>query len=180
MKSRVIENPLIGDRVTFLETSEESNGKHTLLLVELAPLGGNDIHYHRTYSETFEVLEGELGVQIGKENKILKKGEKYKVDEFVLHRFFNPSATTPMKFQCTLLPGHEGFEKTVRVGYGLCRDGFTTKKGIPKNFYHLSLLTEWSDSNFAGFLKYIKPLTAWGARKAAKKKLDLELLERYS
>lgn len=179
MKERIIENPLIGDRVTFIETARESNGKHTRLMVELSPKGGNDLHYHRTYSETFEVLEGELGVQIGKENKILRKGEMYKVDEYVLHRFFNPSATDPVKFNCTLMPGHEGFENTIRVGYGLCRDGKTNKQGIPKNFYHLSLLTEWSDSNFAGFLKFIKPFTAWGARKAVKKKLDLELLGKY-
>ena len=36
-RERVIENPVIGDRVTFLKTAEETDGEYMLAKVELAP-----------------------------------------------------------------------------------------------------------------------------------------------
>jgi hypothetical protein len=37
---RVIENPVVGDRVTFLQTTEETGGAYVLMRSELAPRGG--------------------------------------------------------------------------------------------------------------------------------------------
>jgi hypothetical protein len=71
---RTIENPLIKDKATFLETTADTNGASTLIQVELAPSGGNGLHYHKTFDETFTVLEGSLGVQIGKKISYLSKG----------------------------------------------------------------------------------------------------------
>ena len=63
---RRIYNPVQKDYVTFIKTSAETNGEFTLVEVELAPQGGVGIHYHKTYSERFDCLEGELKVQAGK------------------------------------------------------------------------------------------------------------------
>ena len=73
---RVIENPLIGDRVTFLKTTEETNGEYLLAKVELAPHGGNAMHYHLTFTEAFEVLEGRLNVDLDGRHLVLGPGEK--------------------------------------------------------------------------------------------------------
>ncbi len=59
---RTIVNPIIKDTVTFLKTPEETNGQMTEAEITLMPGGGNPLHYHKTYSETFSALEGELGV----------------------------------------------------------------------------------------------------------------------
>jgi mannose-6-phosphate isomerase-like protein (cupin superfamily) len=64
------------DYATFLETSEETGGERTLIEIELAPGGGNTPHYHKTYDEHFEVLEGALEVQLGKASRILRPGAK--------------------------------------------------------------------------------------------------------
>jgi quercetin dioxygenase-like cupin family protein len=72
---RTITNPLIGDTVTFLETSEETNGAYTLVEVTLAAGGGNGLHYHLDFDEEFEVIEGVLGVQCEKEILHLKHGQ---------------------------------------------------------------------------------------------------------
>jgi len=73
---RTIVNPIIKDTVTFLQTDEESGGKVTETDITLMPKGGNPLHYHKTYSETFTAIEGELGVKLGgKETKILKPGK---------------------------------------------------------------------------------------------------------
>lgn len=69
-----IVNPVIGEEITFLTTSKQSNGVKTLLEVTIGPKGGNPLHYHKRFSETFIVLDGELSVQVGEEK--MKVGEK--------------------------------------------------------------------------------------------------------
>ncbi|NJN42524.1 MAG: hypothetical protein HC811_10170 [Flammeovirgaceae bacterium] len=64
-----IVNPVIGEEVTFLATSKQSNGVVTLLEVTIGPKGGNPLHYHKRFSETFSVLEGELSIQVGKRKR---------------------------------------------------------------------------------------------------------------
>ena len=56
---RRIHNQVQKDTVTFLKTSADTNGEYTLVEVELADGGGVGLHYHKTYSEKFECLEGE-------------------------------------------------------------------------------------------------------------------------
>lgn len=177
--ARTIENPLIKDRVTFVETAAETNGKFTLVEVELAPDGGNDLHYHKTYDETFTVLEGVLGVQLGRQTMHLAKGESFTVPKGELHRFFNPSSTDAVFFSVLLQPGSPGFETTLQVAYGLARDGRTTRKGIPKSLYHMALIIQWSDTNLPGFFSRIEPAMRWLARRAAKKGIDKALIREY-
>jgi mannose-6-phosphate isomerase-like protein (cupin superfamily) len=60
--SRRYYHPLPKDYATFLKTSEETGGEYTLIEVEVAPEGGTELHYHKTYDEHFEVVEGTLEV----------------------------------------------------------------------------------------------------------------------
>ena len=69
-------HPIQKDYATFLETSEETGGERTLIEVEVAPGGGNAPHYHKTYDEHFEVVEGALEVLVGKEARTLRPGQK--------------------------------------------------------------------------------------------------------
>ena len=63
---RRIYNPLQKDTVTFLKTAADTNGEYTLVEVELADGGGVGLHYHKTYAEAFECIEGEVQVRLGK------------------------------------------------------------------------------------------------------------------
>jgi quercetin dioxygenase-like cupin family protein len=103
MEELKIYNPIQKDYVTFLEMSHETQEKHTLLEVDLAPSGGVGLHYHKHYSETFEVIEGLLGVQIGKEIKYLKVGDTATALAGVRHRFFNDTKAR-CKFRCVVKP----------------------------------------------------------------------------
>ena len=69
-------HPIQKDYATFLKTSEETDGEYTLIEVEVAPGGGNDPHYHKTYNEHFEVLEGTLEVLVGEETLTLGPGQR--------------------------------------------------------------------------------------------------------
>ncbi len=176
---RTIINPLIKDKATFLETSAETNGRRTLIQVELAPAGGNDLHYHKTFDETFTVIKGTLGIQTGKEIHYLLPGESITANAGQLHRFFNPSKEEAIVFNVSLNPGSVGFENTLQVVYGLASDGLTTSKCVPKNPYHLGLITLWSDTNMPGWMSKLEPVLRWFARQAIREGIDRELLARY-
>ena len=129
---RRIYNPVQKDYVTFLKTSAETNGAYTLADVELSPKGGVGVHYHKTYSEKFDCLEGELKVQAGKTIHILAPGQTVTAHPLVNHRFFN-SSDKVCKFRVELRPASPGFEKSLQIGYGLARDGETNSKGFPND-----------------------------------------------
>lgn len=171
-------HPVQKDYTTFLETSEETGGDHTLLEIELAPGGGNTPHYHRTYDEHFEVVEGTLEVLVGKETRVLRPGQKAVAPRNTLHKFRNPGEERA-RFLVELRPGSAGFEKAIKAGYGLARDGRVRADGTPKNLYHLAVLLEWSEIRLPGVFTIAEPLLRFLAKRARRKGIDRELEARY-
>jgi len=176
--AREIYNPVQRDRVTFLKTADETGGELTLLEMEVAPGGGNSLHIHTTYSERFAVIEGELGVQIGKQQHVLRPGETGIVPAGAVHRWYNPS-TRPARIYVELRPGHAGFEQTLRIGYGLATDGHTNAAGIPKNLLHLAVLVQMSDIKLVGPIGVLTPLFGLLARIARRRGVEADLQARY-
>lgn len=176
---RTIVNPVIKDIVTFLQTAEESGGKITEAVITLMPGGGNPLHYHKTYSETFAPMEGDLGLKLGKKaTKILKAGETYTVEPMSRHSFFNPT-DKEIKFNIKLRPGHTGFENSLRILYGLAGDGLTNNKSIPKRLKHAAIIVCMSDMNVPGFLTLIYPLLKRMANKAKADGEEQKLIDKY-
>ncbi len=172
-------HPVQKDYTTFLETSEETGGDHTLLEIELAPGGGNTPHYHKTYDEHFEVVEGTLEVLVGKETRVLRPGQKAVAPRNTLHKFRNPGEERA-RFLVELRPGSAGFEKAIKAGYGLARDGRVRADGTPKNLYHLAVLLEWSEIRLPGIFTIAEPLLRFLAKRARRKGVDKELEAKYS
>jgi quercetin dioxygenase-like cupin family protein len=112
MRKRVFTNPVIGDKVTLIKTSEETNGEYTLFEIEVIPGGGNSLHIHESFSEKFEVLDGELTLRQGKGHHVLKKGESAIVPQKAPHCFANKSDKT-VKFNVEFRPAQPGFEKGI-------------------------------------------------------------------
>jgi quercetin dioxygenase-like cupin family protein len=175
---RVFENPLIKDKVTFLQTSTETSGAYTLVEVELAAGGGNGLHAHTSFNEEFIPLEGILGIEVGKKKWQLKPGESAAAQPGDWHRFYNPG-NAPIRFQVKLTPGSEGFEKGLKIAYGLADDGETNNKGIPKRLEHIALLTTMTDTLIPGIFSVIQPLLRWKAKKAIEKGIDQQLINKY-
>jgi quercetin dioxygenase-like cupin family protein len=171
-------HPLQKDYATFLKTSEETGGEYTLIEVQVAPGGGNAPHYHKTYGERFEVLEGALEVLVGEETLTLRPGRAAVAKKNTLHRFRNPT-DEPTTFLVELRPGHGGFEKALKVSYGLAADGRTLTDGTPKNPYHLGVLLEWSEMRLPGIFTLAEPFFRLLARRARRKGIDKELEARY-
>ncbi len=171
-------NPIQKDAVTFLQTAEETNGEYSLLEMEVAPGGGNILHYHKTFAEHFTVVTGEFGVQVGKDVRVLKPGESAVAPAGSLHRWYN-TTQQPAIVRVELRPASPGFERALQIAYGLARDGLSNKQGLPKSISHMALLVELSDTNVPGLFSAIAPLLRVLARRARRKGVERELVERY-
>ena len=175
---RKIYNPIQKDTVTFLKTSADTNGEFTLVEVELANGGGVGLHYHKTYSESFTCLDGEVLVQLGKTIHTLQMGQSATAEPNVHHLFRNRSGKA-CKFLVELRPASRGFEQSLQIGYGLANDGLTKSNGFPKDKLALAWLFEISESNLPGWMSIFEFILRIQAKKAKKKGIDKLLIEKY-
>jgi len=175
---RKIYNPIQKDSVVFLKTSDETEGACTLVEVELADGGGVGLHYHKTYSEKFDCLEGDVEIGLGKQVLKLNAGQSATAEPNVNHFFRNRSGAA-CKFRVELRPASRGFEQSLQIGYGLAGDGLCDKKGFPKDRLALAWLFDISESNLPGWMSIFEFILRKQAKKARKKGIDKELVEKY-
>jgi quercetin dioxygenase-like cupin family protein len=150
--SRVLENPVLKDRITFLQTATETNGEYVRFRVELAPGGSVLRHYHTTFTEHFEVTDGELYVELDGKPLVLTAGQTALIPLRAVHRFFNPSAQ-PVAFIAEVRPARR-FEKNLRISYGLARDGKANAAGIARNPLVLAVVFQYAET-------YLPGIPAW-------------------
>jgi quercetin dioxygenase-like cupin family protein len=175
---RKIYNPIQKDQVVFLKTHADTNGECTLVEVELADGGGVGLHYHKTYAEKFDCLEGEVQVQLGKSLHRLKPGESATAGPNVNHFFRNRSGKS-CKFLVELRPASRGFEQSLQIGYGLANDGLCRSNGFPKDKLALAWLFDISESNLPGWMSVFEFILRKQAKKAKAKGIDTSLTDRY-
>ena len=178
MERRVFINPGVKDKITFLKCAEETNGEYTLAAIEVESGGGNRLHYHKTFSEKFIGIEGNLNLQVGRQNLLLKPGETYIIPPGVNHRFYNESDQT-VKFSVELRPGHTGMENFIKLLCGLATDGLSNKRGEPKKLSHFAVALAQGDTNAPRIYTILSPIITWIAKRAKKNGLEKELLEKY-
>ncbi|MBL7745055.1 MAG: cupin domain-containing protein [Chitinophagaceae bacterium] len=175
---RKIYNPIQKDTVTFLKTAADTNGEYTLVEVELADGGGVGLHYHKTYSEKFDCLQGEVQVQLGKVMHTLQPGQSAMAEANINHLFRNRSGK-PCTFRVELRPASRGFEQSLQIGYGLASDGLCKPNGFPKDKLALAWLFEISESNLPGWMSLFEFILRRQAKKARAKGTDRKLLKKY-
>lgn len=175
---RTIYNPIQKDTVTFLKTHADTNGECTLVEVVLADGGGVGLHYHKTYSESFECVDGAVQVRLGKDLHILKPGQSATAAPGVHHLFQNRSGA-PCTFRVELRPASRGFEQSLQIGYGLARDGRCRLNGFPKDGLALAWLFDISESNLPGWMSLFEGILRRKARRARRKGVDAALTAEY-
>ena len=175
---RRIYNPVQGDAATFLETSEETGGERTLAELEVAPGGKVTPHYHLAYSERFRVQEGNLTVEIDGVPHQLGPGDEAVAAPGSLHAWSNPGENRCVA-QVELRPGSPGFEKGLRITYGLAADGQVLKNGVPRNPLHTALILEMGELRLPGAYAALEPVLGLLARVARRRGIDRDLERRY-
>lgn len=175
---RVFVNPIFKDKATVLASSEETGGVYMVGELEVAPGGGNYMHTHSAFEETFTAVKGILGVMLNGKKYFLIPGESLTIPRHAPHHFFN-DGKEPIICHIKFTPGHEGFVKGLAIGYGLAADGKTNKIGVPKNITHLALLIVLTDTKPAGIMGLLFSLFKWLAARARKNGIEQALLEQY-
>lgn len=175
---RVFVNPAFKDKVTILETCDETGGAYSMGELEIAAGGRNYLHTHAAFEETFTAIKGTLGVVLKKKKYFLQPGQSITIPLNAPHYFFNQS-NQPVTCRIKFVPGHDGFPKGLAIAYGLATDGKTNKKGMPRSLTHLALIMVLTDTKPAGFLGVLFPLFRWLAGRARKKGVEKTLLDKY-
>jgi mannose-6-phosphate isomerase-like protein (cupin superfamily) len=178
MRNRIHENPVLQNKIEFKELCEETNGTRTVAEITLKSRGKIPLHYHNEFSEYYEVLEGELKMQLGKEIKTLQKGDYLLIPIKTVHRYFNESGAD-VKFKVVIQPGNIGYQLLVSVLNGLARDRKVNSRGLPTNWLVRGYLSVASGSNVPGILSWLQPLLNWLYKVAMKRGLDKQLLSKY-
>lgn len=146
----------MGMRHTFLVTGEETGGEYVRVKAKLPPRApGPPLHFHLAYTESFEVVEGRLDLELGKKNHVvLTRGQSAFAPLKVPHRFWN-ATDEPTVFEAEVRPAGK-FEESIRATDGLARDGKTNHKGVPKNLFQLALAYELSQSYLVGLPLFLQ------------------------
>ncbi len=144
---RTIYNTAGNYSATFVKTGNETNGAYELVEVELEPEGGNDWHYHKSFSEEFTVVEGQVKIGRNGTEFILNKGESATAEHEDMH-FFKNALDKKSVLLVKIVPA-SGLEKTLRVAYGLINDG-KLKNDMTENPWHMALLLAYSESYLEG------------------------------
>ncbi len=133
MKSiRKHHNPIIGSSLEFIELAEDNNGAHTVFEITLAAGGGNGLHYHTDYEETFTAIGGVLGIVAGEKTLHLQPKEYITAAIGMNHKYFNDS-DQEIKFRVEFSPASIGFEDMLMVSYGLARTGKSSADNKPND-----------------------------------------------
>jgi quercetin dioxygenase-like cupin family protein len=140
----VIENPVTGERITFLQTSRDTGGELLQLNWSLEPDGFlPGAHTHPHQQECFEVLSGTLGVRVGRRKYKLGAGGVVMVPAGAVHTCWNEGDEV-LHCMVEFRPGLDT-ESVLETIFGLARDRKVSKKGTPSLLQIIALLDEYED-----------------------------------
>jgi mannose-6-phosphate isomerase-like protein (cupin superfamily) len=129
-KGDVIENPVTGERLQFLETSQETNGEYVLVEVSVQPNGFvAAAHVHPYQSERFEIESGRVAFKVDGKEFVSGPGASVLVPPGTSHKFWNAGETVA-RFVTEVRPALQ-FERLLETMFALANDGKTNKKGMP-------------------------------------------------
>lgn len=142
----VIENPLTGERVTFLETSRESGGR--LLRMEYIFPPGFSIpeHVHPHQEERWEVLSGTLRGRVGGRERSYAEGERVVGPAGVPHAWRNPG-DEELRLLAELRPALH-MDTLLETSFGIMRGWKTNKWGAPKYLLQIAVLADEAKDDF--------------------------------
>ncbi|WP_420627341.1 cupin domain-containing protein [Candidatus Leptofilum sp.] len=144
--NKTIRNPAIGHRVTFLQTADQTNGKllqimYAVEVPETKP--AIPLHIHSQCAERFEVVDGQLGVVLDGERRLLGAGEEVYIPSGTPHTFWNAGDGALRFITDVRPPGQlQTYWETI---FGLAEQGKVGRNGLP-NLLQLAVIAPLADS----------------------------------
>jgi quercetin dioxygenase-like cupin family protein len=143
IKGQSISNSKTGERITWIETFKDSNGKRLVFDFSVAPKGKLPVvHFHPKQTETFEINSGKFCIKVGKELKQLNAGDKFMVDKGIPHQWWNPSDTQTAEMKVTFEPALNT-EVFLEQFFGLSNNGKTKVDGTPAFLQIMAMTNEY-------------------------------------
>ena len=142
-----IRNPLTGERITFLQTTRDTNGE--LLRFEYLIPPGFSIpeHVHPHQEERHEVVSGILRGRVGGSEGTFVEGQRVTGPAGVPHAWRNPSDDGGLLIFSELRPAL-GFENVIETAFAIAGDPKIDKMGAPGHLLRLSMLLDGSREDF--------------------------------
>jgi quercetin dioxygenase-like cupin family protein len=128
---QILENPVTGERITFLKTAADTGGEYCEIDLQLTPDGSvPGTHVHPKQEERFEVIAGKMKFRLGMRKIVAGPGEVVVVPAGAVHNFANAGdETARVRVRMTpALKMEELFETTV----ALAMEGRVNRHGMPK------------------------------------------------
>jgi quercetin dioxygenase-like cupin family protein len=137
---QIIENPVSGERITFLQTARDTGGE--LLEFELALTPDGHVpgaHVHPAQEERFHVLEGTMKFRRGLRRVVAGPGETVVVPAGTVHRFAN-AGDSVARCRVEVVPALD-MEHLLETTVELALEGNVTRTGMPTPM-HLALFVQ--------------------------------------
>ena len=135
-----IHNPVSGERITFLQTAEDTDGQLLEFELELAAHGRvPGAHVHPEQEERFHVLQGTMKFRLGMRSIVASAGESVVVPAGRMHKFSN-HGDEPAIARVEVVPALD-MEELLRTTVQLAQEGNVTRSGMPKPL-HLALFVK--------------------------------------
>lgn len=139
IKGQSIHNPVTGEHITFLRTTQDTNGEY----VEFeCRVGANGVplppHVHDTQEERFEIISGTLGLMLAGERYELRPGERAVLPRGVKHQWWN-AGDADVAFRVEAAPARN-LEAVIEANAGMAYEGKLNGKAMPRNPFLLANL----------------------------------------
>ena len=141
---QTLENPVTGERFTFVETAATTGGE--LLSFELALRPGGAVplpHVHPIQTERFEVVEGRMRFRVGVRTVVAGPGDVVEVPPGVTHGFAN-AGDDEARVRVEVRPAL-AMEDMLAEVVAMAHTGRLTARGMPRNLLDLAALARTYD-----------------------------------
>jgi quercetin dioxygenase-like cupin family protein len=141
---QTLENPVTGERFTFIATAASTAGELLSFELGLRPGGAVPIrHVHPIQTERFEVVAGSMRFRVGGRTIVAGPGEVVEVAPGVTHGFAN-AGDEDARVRVEVRPAlnmEDMFADVVAMAHA----GRMTRRGMPRNLLDLALLARTYD-----------------------------------
>lgn len=142
-----IRNPLSGERITFLKTTGETDGRLLRFEYLLPPGFSIPEHVHVGQEERHEIVSGSLRGRIAGHEQIYVGGQTVIGPAGVPHAWRNPSDDEDLLMISELRPALR-FEPLIVTAFALATDLKTNKLAVPGRLLRLAVLLDGSRNDF--------------------------------
>jgi quercetin dioxygenase-like cupin family protein len=141
---QTLENPVTGERFTFIHTAATTAGELLAFDLGLRPGGAVPIpHVHPIQTERFEVVAGRMRFRVGLRTLVAEPGDVVEVEPGVIHSFANAGeeeACVRVEVRPAL-----AMEEMLAEVVAMAEAGLMTRRGLPRKLRDLAALARKYD-----------------------------------